>query len=59
MIEASHFEVYKLTADLYQVVYESQRLDEEGTPTHRARRSSLWRKAEASWKMLFHQGTFV
>lgn len=43
--------------DLAQLRYRSERRDGDGTPVRHALRSSLWRRRDGEWRMLFHQGT--
>lgn len=46
-------------SDLAQVRYRSERRDGDydGAPVRHALRSSLWRRRDGEWRMLFHQGT--
>jgi len=46
-----------LAPDLAQLRYRSERRDGTGAPPRQAWRSSLWRRRDGEWRMLFHQGT--
>jgi hypothetical protein len=52
--EASDFRCQRLAADLYLLTYtllqNSMRL---------TRRTTIWRRTEAGWKIVYHQGTLV
>lgn len=43
--------------DLAQLRYRSERRDGDDAPVRHALRSSLWRRRDGEWRMLFHQGT--
>lgn len=47
------FQVQQLASDLYQLNYLLQQ------PGRRTRRTTLWRKSDGKWKIVFHQGTLV
>lgn len=49
------FRAKPLTEDLVQVRYRSRRNSAEGE--RMAERTSLWRRENGAWVMLFHQGT--
>ncbi|MBC7540067.1 MAG: nuclear transport factor 2 family protein [Bacteriovorax sp.] len=56
-IESRDYKVKELSADIFLLTYVSFRennLIEERV----ALRSSLWRKGQTHWQMIFHQGTF-
>ena len=46
-----------LSADLALVTYVSFRRYGEGRTDHRSLRSSVWRRRDGQWRMVFHQGT--
>jgi hypothetical protein len=48
---AQDFAVRELALDLYLATY---RLEEPDRPTQR---SSIWRRTQAGWQVVFHQGT--
>jgi len=50
-VEASEMRGTQLAPDLILLTYVS------ASELRRARRSSLWRRTEESWQLLFHQGT--
>lgn len=52
--EAKDFELTKITADNYLLTYV---LIQDKTRV--TRRSTLWRKVNGSWKILYHQGTVI
>ena len=58
-IHSSDYEVFYLAPEIAQVVYQSYRLDDNGSPARKTRRSSIWRKSGEMWKMIFHQGTML
>ncbi len=39
------------------VTYRSQKARPGGAPPQRANRSSIWKKMDGRWQMVFHQGT--
>jgi hypothetical protein len=47
------FAVRRLGQDLYQLSYVLQQ------PGQLTRRTTLWRRAQAGWKIVFHQGTVI
>lgn len=51
------FEARAVAADVVLVTYQAVRFGEDGAPAARSRRSSLWRREEGRWRMVFHQGT--
>ncbi|NBF11815.1 DUF4440 domain-containing protein [Pseudomonas sp. Fl4BN1] len=53
----SEFEVQRLAADLAQVIYLCHNAAAGGRAASSAWRSSLWRRHDGRWQMLFHQGT--
>ena len=55
----SDFEARALGTDLYLATFKTVRLDKSGQVASRSLRSSLWRRANGRWQLLFHQGTRV
>lgn len=53
---AEGFEFLALAPDVVQVRYVSSMRQGDGV-FRIARRSSLWRRSEAGWRIVFHQGT--
>jgi hypothetical protein len=51
LVEASDMQGREVTPDLILLTYVTTR---DG---RRARRSSLWRRTDSTWRVLFHQGT--
>ena len=51
--EAYDFHCAEIAADNYLVTYTLRQMD------RLTRRTSIWRRAGADWKILFHQGTVV
>ncbi|RYZ74593.1 MAG: nuclear transport factor 2 family protein [Proteobacteria bacterium] len=55
-IDAYDFEPIALAIDLIQLRFKTRRkLD--GGETFASLRSSIWRKSQCGWRMIFHQGT--
>lgn len=55
----AHFEVVRLDDDLALTRYRLlRRRSTQDMPTQ-SLRSSVWRRSEGRWRMLFHQGTMV
>ena len=46
-----------LSADLALVTYVSFRRCDDGRTDRRSLRSSVWRRRDGRWRMVFHQGT--
>ena len=46
-----------LSADLALVTYVSFRRYDDGRKDRRSLRSSVWRRRDGQWRMVFHQGT--
>jgi hypothetical protein len=46
-----------LAPDVALVTYRSQKSRPGGSPPQRANRSSIWKKIDSRWQMIFHQGT--
>ena len=51
-----NFQVHPISDDVALVTYISEVADDE---LEIANRSSLWRKTETGWQLVFHQGTAV
>jgi hypothetical protein len=49
----SDFSIRQLAEGLYQLNYILQQ------PDRRTRRTTLWRKNEDAWRIIFHQGTII
>ncbi len=49
--------VRSLSDDVVLLTYRTALKDEDGKPKRHTLRSSIWRLADGSWKMVFHQGT--
>jgi hypothetical protein len=45
-----------ISADAVLLTYRTERLA-DGKPPRHVLRSSIWKRTDAGWKMLFHQGT--
>jgi hypothetical protein len=54
-VETDNFEFRSLADGVVLVTYFSRTTDEAGSRA--SLRSSLWKKADDRWQMLFHQGT--
>lgn len=54
-INATDFTLKSLSDNVVLLTYRSHRFD--GEKALHTLRSSIWRYAEGSWKMVFHQGT--
>jgi hypothetical protein len=52
-----NLKVYWLADHVRLVVYRSSKTRPGTTVPERANRSSIWRKIDGRWQMLFHQGT--
>ncbi len=49
----SDFSIRQIALDLYQLNYILQQ------PNRRTRRTTLWRKTNEAWQIVFHQGTVM
>ncbi|KSV88603.1 DUF4440 domain-containing protein [Sinorhizobium sp. GL28] len=47
------FSIRQLAENLYQLNYVLQQ------PDRRTRRTTLWRKTDGAWQIVFHQGTII
>lgn len=52
-----HLEVRELAAGLTLVTYRAARVDRDTGAISHSLQSSIWRKADGNWQMIFHQGT--
>ena len=57
IIPLQNLQIRLLTHDVAQVTYDSE-VTYDGV-VEKGRRSSIWSRSEASWKLRFHQGTAV
>ena len=55
-VVASEFRIRLLTPEVALVTYRAVR---SGQPPRGTLRSSVWRRQEGQWQMVFHQGTFA
>ena len=55
-VTLADFSARALAPDLVQLVFRTVR---DGDPPRAAWRSSLWRRRDGRWRMLFHQGTLT
>jgi hypothetical protein len=46
-----------LAPEVALITYRSQKSRPGGAPPQRANRSSIWKKIDSRWQMVFHQGT--
>jgi hypothetical protein len=49
-------EVTTLSEDIIQTVFKTTQTKTDGTVT-KSLRSSIWKKIDSEWRMIFHQGT--
>ena len=56
-IHSQDYECVKLSDDLYQLFYKSVSINSYGKPESYAKRTSIWKHSETSWRMIYHQGT--
>ncbi|MBA3535019.1 MAG: DUF4440 domain-containing protein [Tatlockia sp.] len=52
--ETSNFEITQIAPDNYLLTYVLVQ-----NKTRRTRRSTMWRKIDGHWKILYHQGTLI
>jgi hypothetical protein len=57
--EIQRFQALALSTDLLLVTYELESRQQGEHVPRRSMRSSLWRRREGRWQILFHQGTPV
>ncbi|OAL60880.1 hypothetical protein A6R74_18340 [Halomonas sp. ALS9] len=53
------FEHRRLSSDLIQLFYRVVISRQNGLMTSYSRRTSIWRKEEGGWKMIYNQGTAI
>jgi len=53
------YEYYQYAPNVVQVNYLSANLEEDGSLSRHAKRTSIWVKYSNNWQMRFHQGTPV
>ena len=51
------FKINKLSADIIQTTFKTEKMDVQTGKISRSLRSSLWRNENGKWRMIFHQGT--
>ena len=54
---SQEFDAVALCSDLVQLRYKSASIDTDGNMSRYAYRTSLWRRHEQGWKVVFHQAT--
>ena len=54
---SDRFKVAKLGSDMALLTYRSAHLQQDGSLTDHALRSSLWSCSNTGWQLRFHQGT--
>jgi hypothetical protein len=59
LIHVERFQVRELSPEIALVTYLASRADPYGSISVRALRSSLWKREEGGWRMIFHQGTRI
>ncbi len=52
------FEFFVLSEDIVQTRFKTDKIEIDGTKTS-SLRSSIWRKNDGKWRILFHQGTLI
>jgi len=57
--EVHDFAAREISSDLVLVTYRSSRHLPEGPAARTTLRSSIWKRIDGRWQMLFHQGTIV
>jgi hypothetical protein len=55
----SEFEARMLSEDIALVTYRATRRSKPGTGAVHTLRSSIWRRNNGQWQMVFHQGTLA
>ncbi len=59
LVTMTNFRAHALGDDVVLVTYHTTHLDDAGQPRSRSLRSSLWKKRDESWQLVFHQGTWT
>ncbi|MFN7729992.1 MAG: DUF4440 domain-containing protein [Bdellovibrio sp.] len=54
--DAADFKLHRLSSDVVLLTFKTLKLDGSGNSSS-ALRSSIWKKNENGWQMMFHQGT--
>ncbi|MCW8328727.1 nuclear transport factor 2 family protein [Photobacterium sp. SDRW27] len=57
VIWSQDYEYIELAPDFFQLIYREARMDENGTLSRHAKRTSLWFNNNGQWQMKYHQGT--
>jgi hypothetical protein len=56
-VSLSNFQAKRLAADIVLTTWVGVRSDETGQPTKYSLRSSVWKRTDGRWQIVFHQGT--
>jgi len=51
------FKTHILCPDIIQSLFRTEKINQDTGSTTHSLRSSLWKKEDNAWKMIFHQGT--
>jgi hypothetical protein len=54
---ARGFEVRLLSTDVALLIYRTERSDPEGGAPYDVLRSSIWKRVDGRWRLVFHQAT--
>ncbi len=57
--EVHDFTVSSIAPEAVLVTYRSMRRSDCGAPERQTLRSSIWKRIDGRWQMLFHQGTII
>jgi hypothetical protein len=57
-VDAFDFESVQLAPDVIQLRFKTRRKAEDGLWSS-SLRSSIWKKSDGGWRLIFHQGTFT
>jgi hypothetical protein len=57
-IDATDFNLHRLAVEVVLLTFKTSKLGLDGKPAT-VLRSSIWKKNETGWQMVFHQGTKV
>ncbi len=55
-INATDFSLHRITSEVALLTFKTTKIDENGNSSL-VLRSSIWKKNETGWQMIFHQGT--
>jgi hypothetical protein len=58
-LQAQDFAVQELSVDVVLVTYRINRLATQAQAARQTLRSSIWKRIDNRWQMVFHQGTVV